>query len=466
MELKFCFLFLALLPAAPARSAEIKKSAWTEKLVPRAREFVELITGEKYQEAFGRFDRVMRNAMPPGKMGEVWRSIQKSAGKFQEQVGTWTEEIGSYRIVYVTCRFEKGPLDIKVVFNSKDEVTGLFFVPARPAGGYKPPSYVNPDSFREKEVTVGTGYWALPGTLAIPAGEGAFPAVVLVHGSGPNDRDETVGFNKPFRDLAGGLASRGIAVLRYDKRTRVHRWKVVLARNITVKEETIDDALEAVALLGKTKGIDPGRIFVLGHSLGGMVAPRIGMRSPEIAGLIILAGTARPLEDVLLEQYNYIFSLDGTITDREREALKKLKEQVARVKDPGLSVDVPLAELPLGTPAAYWLDLRGYKPAELARKLKHPLLILQGGRDYQVTGKDFQIWRDALLGRKNVTFRLYPDLNHLFVEGEGRSTPAEYQKAGHVAEKVIEDIAGWIGKVAAMKQPRADEGLNTSRKKN
>src|SRR5215471_14652653 len=154
------------------------------------------------------------------------------------------------------------------------------------------------------------GEWILPGTLSVPKGEGPFAAVVLVHGSGPNDRDETIGPNKPFRDLAWGLASQGIVVLRYDKRTKVYPEKMrELVSTLTVKEEVIDDALNAVSLLRGIPGVNPQRIVVLGHSLGGYLLPRIGAADRGIAGLIMLAGMCRPFEDAILDQFSYIYSL-------------------------------------------------------------------------------------------------------------------------------------------------------------
>ena len=221
-----------------------------------------------------------------------------------------------------------------------------------------PAAYVHKDAFREREVTVGAGEWALPGTLSVPVGQGPFPAVVLVHGSGPNDRDETVEKNKPFRDLAWGLASRGVAVLRYEKRTRQHGAQLAGVKNFTVQQETVDDALAAAELLRHTEGIDPKRVFVLGHSLGGMLIPRIGARDPQLAGLIVMAGAAKPLEDIILEQVAYLDAADGAVTDQEKSRFESLKAEVARVKalKPG---DTGTA---LGAPDSYWLDLRGYDP--------------------------------------------------------------------------------------------------------
>lgn len=448
-----CFVLLAVVLRSPIASSEQPEGKNPPNLPDAAKQFVDLLEKEDFSAAVKEFDPVMTRALPAEKLDEVWTTLLGQVGPFKKQVAARTAKAGKYHIVFVTCEFEKATLDVKVVFTETGQVTGLFFVPSAAAAKFEPPPYAKRDRFLEREVTVGSGLWALPGTLALPAGRGPFPAVVLVHGSGPNDRDETIGPNKPFRDLAWGLASRRIAVLRYEKRTKHHALKsAFLKPHLTVREETIDDALAAVSLLRKTEKIDAGKIFVLGHSLGGMLVPRIAARDPKIAGFIVLAGTTRPFEDVLLDQYTYIFSLDGTISEAEKTRLDEITKQVARVKDPELSPETPAAELPFGTPAGYWLDLRGYHPPGMAKGIKRPMLILQGGRDYQVTMEDYEGWQKALSGRENVQFKLYPKCNHLFIEGEGKITPAEYQQPGHVAESVVADVADWIKNAAAKRR--------------
>jgi len=248
--------------------------------------------------------------------------------------------------------------------------------------------------------------------------------VILVHGSGPHDRDETIGPNKPFRDLAWGLANRGIAVLRYEKRTHQYGDRMGGNPNLTVREETTDDALAAVGVLRTHDRIDPKRIFVLGHSLGGMLAPRIGVADPSLAGLVIMAGTTRPLLDVAREQLVYLATINPGSPDPDK-GIEQLKR---------------------AAPDAYWKDLDSYSPGATAATLTFPMLILQGERDYQVTTADLQGWRDALRGHSGVTIKSYPTLNHLFQAGEGKSTPAEYQKAGHMPDFVLDDIAAWINR--------------------
>jgi uncharacterized protein len=435
-------LFLGAVAASTTTGAEEKK---LPEQTAMAIDLVDALAKGDYATAGKSFDGVMRKAMPADKLKETWREVVKQVGPFQKRTGTRVEKVGKYDVVLVTCRFEKLALDVRVVFNADKQVSGLQFRPAKGAYDFKPPPYARPASFRETEVVVASGEWTLPGTLTLPKGDSPFAAAVLVHGSGPHDRDETIGPNKPLRDLAWGLASQGVAVLRYEKRTHTHGAKMAEHKeNITLDAEVVDDAVAAVAELRQHKEIDGKRIFIVGHSLGATMAPRIGSRDASLAGLVLLAGNARPLEDLILEQITYITSLKGELSDKDKEELDKLKKQVARVKDPKLAVDVPAAELPLNIPAPYWLDLRAYDPRATATRLKQPMLILQGERDYQVTMADFEAWKKALGSRRNVTFRSYPRLNHLFIEGEGKSKPAEYTKGGHVARDLVDDLAAWI----------------------
>ncbi|MCW3490163.1 alpha/beta hydrolase [Dethiobacter alkaliphilus] len=385
----------------------------------------------------------MRRALPGNRLEETWQGIVAQFGPYQSQTGTRTDEVEDYDLVFVTVNFEKAQVEFRVVFNEDKRIAGFFIesVDDPLADLYSPPDYARTDSFAEEEVTVGSGRWELPGTLTLPLDSAPHPAVVLVHGSGPNDRDETIGPNKPFKDLAWGLASQGVAVLRYDKRTLIHSQSID-PQSLTVQEETVEDALAAAELLKNHPQIDAANIYVLGHSLGATLAPQIGAADGDLAGLILLAGATRPLEDVILEQVEYLTGLNPSLqAEAERE---KIAQQVARVKDPNLLPDTPPEKLPLGIPAAYWLDLQDYSPAQTAQGLNMPMLILQGERDYQVTMEDFAGWQEALGSRSDVFLLSYPELNHLFIAGEGKSTPEEYSEPGNVAQTVIDDIASWL----------------------
>ena len=441
----FCVLIFAVLPAAVPTVAQEPRAAAPDPTALRlemARAFVAQMAAGQFDQAVAPFDPTMARALPAGKLQELWTGLTRQYGPLQQATETRTERVRQYEAVYVVCEFQRGRLEAKVVFTLESKVAGLFFLPA---GKYRPASYVEPSKFDESEIQVGGGVWNLPGTLSLPKGEGPFPAVILVHGSGPQDRDESIGPNKPFRDLAQGLASCGVAVLRYEKRTKHHPLKMALSvGSITVKEETVDDVVAAFDALTSHEKIDPKRIFVLGHSLGGMLLPRIGKAREGIAGFISLAGSTRPMEDLVLDQTRYLLALQGEPGEEAQKKLDELGRQVAMVKSAELAQDTPWHELPLGLPARYWLDLRGYEPAEAAKEVRHPMLFLQGERDYQVTMADFAGWKKSLGSRPDVTFIAYPKLNHLFVEGEGQSTPAEYSIPGNVAKVVVDDIAKWI----------------------
>jgi dienelactone hydrolase len=417
-----------------------------DPLIRQAEAFVDQLQAGQFTNAVAHFDKAMKAVLPAEKLAATWQAVNQQAGVFQRRHGARPEALGLYRIVLVTCEFARDWLDAKVVFNPAGEVAGLFFLPARKPDA-QIPRYAKTNRFSEVEARFGAPGWELPGTLTLPKGEGQFPAVILVHGSGPNDRDETIGPNKPFRDLAWGLASRGIAVLRYDKRTKVHAQKFVAEagrlKPITVREETMEDAGFALAWLRERREVDAKRIFLLGHSLGGMLAPRIASDHPGFAGLILLAGATRPLERVTVEQIKYIAKTDGTVSEQEQQQIESTRKQVERITALTRQ-DATSTEAILGAPAAYWLDLHAYDAPATAAKLRLPMLILQGDRDYQVTEKDLAGWRSALGPRKDVTFKTYPKLYHLFIAGEGPSTPAEYQVPGFVDEEVIHDIANWI----------------------
>jgi dienelactone hydrolase len=396
-----------------------------------ARKALDSLLGARYSELTPMFTPEMQKAFPDAEMAKLGAQIKGfgAVGKIGEPTAT---QSGPNTIVLIPVEFANQTINTRWIVNAKGLIAGMFLIPATTP--WQRPSYSTPASFHEKAVTIGDDEWKLPGTLTLPNGNGPFPAVVLVHGSGPSDRDETVGGTKVFKDLAEGLASRGIAVLRYDKRTFVYATKIKGMRDFTVNEETVDDAVRAAAFLKKQPEVNPQKVYMLGHSLGGYVAPRIAADEEKLAGVIVLAGNARPIEDLMVEQAEYL--------KMPAQDIAGIKTQAKRIKalEPG-DADAPKL---LQTPPSYWLDLKDYDPVAAAKKVAVPMLFLQGDRDFQVTAKDLALWKAGLGGRKDVTFKTYPALNHLFVAGEGPSTEAEYRKPGHVAPEVVDEIAKWI----------------------
>ena len=351
-------------------------------------------------------------------------------------------------VVRIPATFTRGELTVLVTVTAAGRLAGLQLAPAaaaQPVGPWQPPPYADPKSFDEQDVTVGEGPLAVPGTVSVPRAPGRHTAVVLLAGSGPLDRDETIGRNKPFKDIAWGLASRDVVVLRFDKATFAHRGELAGIPGFTLVDEYVRDAVAAVRLLGAHPAVDAGRIFVLGHSLGGTVAPRVATAEPSVAGLVIMAGGAQPLHRAMVRQLQYLASLQPGAADATQPAIDAMTRQADMVDSPDLSPSTPSADLPFGVPAAYWLDLRAYDPAAAAATLDRPILLLHGGRDYQSTvADDLARWRLALDGRTGVTIRVYEAANHLFSFGTGQPGPAEYEPAQHVDQQVVADLAEWL----------------------
>ena len=262
-----------------------------------------LQTGD-FQRVETAFDEVMKKALPQQQLESIWRGRTGSLGSLESWRIAQRETMANQQVRIVNLTFAKAAnaFALRIAIGPTGEVSGLYFVDAVSSALPSPlVPYIKPARFRSESVIIGSGALALPGTLTVPMGQGPFPAALLVSGSGPNDRDETVGAEKPFRDLAEGLGSQEIATLRYDKRTFAHPTSIDLL-HLTVDTEVIDDAILAIGLLRHRPEIDDRRIIIIGHSLGAELAPEIAKRAGGIAGLVMLAPPDRPLPRIIVDQ--------------------------------------------------------------------------------------------------------------------------------------------------------------------
>ena len=421
------------LPAAPPASA-----------VARAETMLGRLQAGAFAEVVADFDATMAAAMPADELASTWSRLLEQTGKLARVDERRTLDKDGATIVDLLCTFESGPLVVRIVYGKEGKVSGFWLVPRDKAIGTveaprEDPDYVDGATFDEREVTIGEDPWAVPGTMAMPrAAKGRVAAVLLLAGSGPNDRDETLGPNKPLRDIARGLASRGIATLRYDKRTLVHGARMVGGDGrVTVREEVIDDALAALAMLRATDGIDPARLFVAGHSLGGMLVPTVTAEDGHVAGMILLSAAARGLVRTMKEQLDYLAKLPAKPAAEIAE-IRRIIGEIDRL----VAGELPADARVLGMDRAYLDDLTARDVVGAAGRTKAPALIVQGGRDYQVTMEDFAVWKKAFGAR--ATCVALPDLNHLYQPGEGRSRPEEYQQARAVDARVIDAAADFV----------------------
>ncbi|PZT43430.1 hypothetical protein A7X92_14375 [Stenotrophomonas maltophilia] len=404
-------------------------AAEPEQVVARLLDHLE---AGRIAEAEAMFTPQMAEAVPAESLSTLWNSLGTLKSRGLAAISTHE----GMQLVLVPLQFSNGRFVAQVVVDKQEKVGGLMLRPAAPEQAAPAPANA---SYHEIDFVVPQARGALPGTLSLPKGEGPFPAVVLVHGSGPQDRDETVGPNRPFLDVARGLAAQGIAVLRYDKRSRARPQD--LNGDFSIDDETTDDAVAALTALGADRSIDGKQLFVLGHSQGAMLAPRIAQRSPEVRGVVLWAAPARSLLQIIPEQTRRLLSVDGQLGPKAEEQLAMLDTQIAAALG---DQEVEASKLPLGAPQSFWKSIEAIDARGDARSLRKPLLLLHGGRDFQVTAIDWRMWNESLEGQQEVQLREYSALNHLGIAGDGPASPQEYMQPGNVDPVMISDLARWL----------------------
>ena len=436
-------LLTALLPVcAGAEAPEADVQARAEAVCDA------LLAGD-YASAVDAFDENMAAQVSAEALEQGFASVLPLMGQYRGRGAVSQTAQDGYDVLLVVERFENGNLEIQLAFDGDGRIAGLQMRPA--AEDTEGDAEDGPWTEIELTVQADPAY-PLGATLCLPEGGDADlpPVVLLVQGSGSSDRDEAVFQNRPFRDLAHGLAEMGVASLRYDKRTFVYPDAAgESGTDIDLRGELLDDVNACLDLLRADSRVDAQRIFVLGHSLGGMMVPAIAAENPDLAGAISMAGSLRPLWEIVYDQNQEIIEAAraGELSEAGRAALETQVEQleadmaVLRGDFSGLSDDAPL----LGISARYWKSLRDFCGMNFLDQIDLPLLILQGGADFQVSPeKDFPLWQEALAGREDVQFCLYPNLNHLMMPTTGQRNTADYVQPAHVAEEVIADVAAFV----------------------
>ena len=350
--------------------------------------------------------------------------------------------VQGYQLFAVPCLFTEKPMDIVLV--AKDGVVeGIQFAKysGEPAAEEESETYDSIDLALPYPALDGE----LPGVLTVPKGDGPFPVVILLQGSGATDKDEAFGNLKPFRDLAEGLAEYGIAVYRFDKPNYVYPAELAVKKDATLKDEYLDDAVAAVQLMAEQEKIDPDRIFVLGHSLGANAIPAAARELADAPvkarGFIMMAASTKGIDENIREQYDFIFSLMEEVPEEALAEKEFIFAELDKLKDPdSLTEDDTI----MGAYSAYWKWMLDYDILQAAEEITQPVLLLQGEEDYQVTTEDYAVWKEALGNKENWTMILYPGLTHIFMPGLKTEGSAAYERDGKIQENVIADIAAFV----------------------
>ncbi|HHW90643.1 MAG TPA: prolyl oligopeptidase family serine peptidase [Clostridiales bacterium] len=299
----------------------------------------------------------------------------------------------------------------------------------------KVPIIVN--AYTTENINVVTGKYSLPGKLTVPDSETKVPAVVLIQGSGPLDMDSTINSIKLFKELAEGFARKGIASIRYDKRSFAYNQEMRLNFSATVNEEYINDCLSAIALLKNDDRIDDNNVFIIGHSLGANFAPVILNLDDSIKGAILLAGAPVHLLDLLLDQ---VIEINGqTVANQYEEEIMEGRH-ILEVTNERKFYQY------MGAYEPYVVSYNKIDFVSEAQKaaLSKKIFILQGGLDLQVYKKHFDLWKEYLGDNTNVDYEFYENLNHLFTDGQGETPSNAYKTYKPISIEVIKDISSWI----------------------
>lgn len=386
-----------------------------------------LFVKKDFEKSYLLFDKALSEAVSTSSLQEVTKQIENQFGIYKSILETNYQN----NVYYYYSEFENQKLDITLTFNDSNKIIGFFFVPHKE---------FKKENSLGKDLNIKSSDIELKGTLLNSENGNLKKLVILAHGSGPNDRDETIFENKPFKDIAENLYSKGISSYRFDKRTLSNPES--FNDKSTIDDEVTNDIINIVAYFKNDSKFSNYEITVLGHSLGAYLLPRIANKSNQISKIILLAGNSRPLDHLIIEQYEYLYKL--TPSQELKDASQKVKEQIAVLNSKSFNINTPKEKLPFNLSANYWQSVLNYKTLNEIQKVKIPILILQGERDYQVTMKDFELWKTKLKNNKKVIFISYPKLNHIFMSGEKPSDPKEYAVKGVVDEKVIEDIKNFI----------------------
>lgn len=411
-------------------------------LINRADSFFDIMDKGKFEEAHDFFDESVKGGITPDELKLFWLRLGNSLGTYQSVDGAKNSVKGEYFQVILTCGFSKGSQTFTFVFNQSEKLLGFFITPTNTEAEYVSPAYADTTLFSEKEISIKFDGGQMAGIFTSPKNSTNFPVVIMIHGSGPSDMDETVGPNKPFKDLAAGLAAKGIGSIRYVKRSMVFPRSF---NNIafTVKEEVIDDVLSAITLAGTLPGVNKSQIYLFGHSLGGMLAPRIATMAPALNGIILAAAPARKLSDLIAEQSAYLYKASKDTSAAGKQQFIESSNEIDKTRLLKLGEIAP-DSLILGAPASYWIDLNNYDQLAISKKIKNRILVVQGSFDFQVSVQDFTMWKTALANNKNATFKLYPDLNHLLSSQKEKGNGSQYRIPANVSLDLINDISVWI----------------------
>ncbi|MBR9860330.1 DUF3887 domain-containing protein [bacterium] len=393
----------------------------------------ELLKEHKFNKIHDQFTEYYASEVKKKRLREGWKNIEKSFGEYKEFKFIKRIPSGRFTKEEALLKFEAGAVQLEVSYDKHGDIAILILrLPS-----YSPPPYIKEIVFGRRTFEIQTPQGEVPGEMMIPTSGDSCPLILFVHGSGPVDRDETMGPNKVFYDLALGLAQRGISTFRYEKRSKVY--PEFFEGQFDLYDETIDDAVAAVKLLQSQEGLRYTKLIVLGHSLGAYALPLIAEKVEGVDGFILMAGPSGKLEELIEYQVKYLQKFDDSW--KMKRVVRKAEKRADKISEGDYDDKTKAKKLLAYWPGSFWESIASYDPVQTLSKQRVNALVLQGKEDFQVPVAQFETWKESNTN-PNAKFVSYDSLNHLFMPmmEEG---PADYFRPNNVSEQVINDIADW-----------------------
>ncbi len=409
-------------------------SSQTEKEISHT--FVNYIFVENnYKAAQALFEESLQAQVSDIVLQTTAKALHTQLGEYKNIIETNQEQVNSNAIIYAYTKFNQASMDIKLVFDANKKLVGFFIVPHK--------IFKTIDC--ENILTIPNNNYPIKGELTIPKLDNKKILAIFIHGSGPQDKDATIYQNKPFKDIAEGLSLQGITSYRFDKKSLSYP-SYFNDDKYTIDEEVCNDIYTIVNYF-KQDSIYPNyKIILIGHSMGGMLLPKIANNlKNNINGIVMIAANSLPFQNIIDYQLKYLYSIDSAVELKNQ--ITELQPKLKYLKSKNFILSSSKTLLPLNLPAPYWKSIINYNQLAEAKKIIIPTFIIQGQRDYQVSTENYKLWKKTLKNKSNFSFKLYPKLNHILLEGVDKSTPSEYQIQAKVPEYFIKDIAEWIVKI-------------------
>ncbi len=419
-------------------------SSWAQDTIhvtERAQFIIGSFQERKFEKINPLLDHEMSRVLGETGLEELWDAILMQFGEISKIYESSAEKKDTLFVTRTKVDFEKRSWFLKLVFNRENKISGFFIEPLTMP--YEAPIYANLDAFYEYKKTIHDPKFPVDGILTLPKSKNRVPVIIILGGSGPTDKDLTIGSKRIYKDIAWGLASAGIAVFRFDKRTLTHARSIAAVSNFSIDDEYLKDTRLAIKMLKDQAEIDPNQIYVLGHSLGGHILPYLATKLKGVSGYIGFAANYSSLPDLMAYQADF---LSKDLPEQQKEPYRQLKQKAIYARD-RFSVNSPMDSLPDGLTAIYLQSLYHAAPNHHLRSLgKHRFLFIQCEKDYQVPNTELKRWQDSVKDTQasKTSFISLPLLNHLGCEELGEMGTGSYEKPGNVSIKLLDEIAQFV----------------------